>query len=72
MWLTKTKSQKMVQRKFQIRYGNQPPNVKFIKSWMPNFLVTDTVEKVRSAGLPSTCSETRMISCVLKKGKKDY
>jgi hypothetical protein len=58
VWLAETKSPVSVQRPFRKKYGKNPPDVKFVKSWMRKFLGTGTVEKGRSSGRPSISGET--------------
>lgn len=47
------------QRKFQIRYGKKPSDVKFFKFRMQKFFVTGTLEKCRKLQIGHLVCDTR-------------
>jgi hypothetical protein len=57
LWLAETESPVTVQQMFRAQYGNNPPDVKLIKSRKTKFLETGSVHKDKSSGRPSVSEE---------------
>jgi hypothetical protein len=65
LWLSEAESPDTVQRKFRAQYGNNPPDVKLIKSWKTKFLETGSVHKDKSSGRPSVSDPQILTLCLL-------